>query len=131
MKADYRDRALLSLVFAAALRRSELVALDVADVQRVGADVFAAADPARHKKLETTRGYDQRRKVLEPRRQGVPMTDKAAVRHYCLLLALKYAPRELTALLAWAEALFEFLERATENNLAVEIPRTAEGETLH
>jgi hypothetical protein len=60
------------------------------------------------------------------------MTDnKAAVRHYCLLLALKYAARELPVLLAWAEALFEFLERATENNLAVEVPRTAEGETLH
>jgi site-specific recombinase XerD len=29
-----------------------------------GADVFAAADHARHKKLETTRGYDQRRKLF-------------------------------------------------------------------
>jgi hypothetical protein len=26
--------------------------------------VFAAADHARHKKLETTRGYDQRRKLF-------------------------------------------------------------------
>jgi hypothetical protein len=29
-----------------------------------GDDVFAAADHARHKKLETTRGYDQRRKLF-------------------------------------------------------------------
>jgi hypothetical protein len=48
------------------------------------------------------------------------MTDKAAVRHYCLLLALKYAPRELTALLASAEALFQFLSaRRTRTQLPV------------
>jgi hypothetical protein len=56
---------------------------------------------------------------------------EAAVRHYCLLLSLKYAPRELTVLMAWAEALFEFPERTTEDNLAVEIPTTSEEETLH
>ncbi len=32
---DIRDRALLLIGFAAALRRSELIVLDVADVERV------------------------------------------------------------------------------------------------
>ena len=37
----------------------------VTSALQAGADVFAAADQARHKKLETTREYDRRAKLLD------------------------------------------------------------------
>ncbi len=59
--AGARDRALLLVAFAAALRRSELVGIDVEHLittaARNRADVFAIAAQSRHRSLDTVREY--------------------------------------------------------------------------